>query len=85
MRKLFCVIMLVGFLAPALDPQPLVGARKPEPASQTAGEPGEGPRAFLPETSWDFGKIPTNSVVSHSFWIKNVGTDTLKILSVRPG
>lgn len=85
MRKLFCVIMLVGFLAFALNPQLLFGARKQEASTQSSGEPGQGPRAFLAETSWDFGKIPKNAVVSHGFWIKNVGTDTLKIMSVRPG
>jgi len=85
MRKLFCVIMLVAFVLIVSDPAAVWGARKEQIATQTSGESVEGPRAFLPETSWDFGKIPKNAVVSHGFWIKNLGTDTLKIVSVRPG
>jgi len=36
----------------------------------------------ISETSWDFGRSPQNSVLSHSFWLKNVGTDTLRALNV---
>jgi hypothetical protein len=43
------------------------------------------PKAFMSETTWDFGMIPQGSEVSHSFWLKNIGTDTLRILKVRPG
>ena len=43
------------------------------------------PKALMPETTWDFGKVPQGDVVSHSYWIKNIGTDTLRIIKVRPG
>ncbi len=43
------------------------------------------PKAFVPKTSWDFGKAPQGSVISHSYWLKNIGTDTLRILKVSPG
>lgn len=43
------------------------------------------PKMFLPENSFDFGFAPKDSKISHLFWIKSVGEDTLKILSVRPG
>jgi len=43
------------------------------------------PKAFMSETTWDFGKVPQGNIVSHSYWVKNVGTDTLKIIKVRPG
>jgi hypothetical protein len=36
----------------------------------------------ISETSWDFGRSPQNAVLSHSFWLKNVGTDTLRALNV---
>ena len=36
----------------------------------------------ISETSWDWGRAPQNSVLSHSFWLKNVGTDTLRALNV---
>ena len=39
----------------------------------------------LPETDFDFGYVPADSRVSHLFWIKSVGTDTLKILEIKPG
>ncbi len=46
-----------------------------------AGEP----KVLIPEPRWDFGLIPGGSVVSHYYLIKNMGTDVLKIESVRPG
>jgi hypothetical protein len=43
------------------------------------------PKMFLPEEKFDFGFVPQDSKVSHTFWIKSVGEDTLKILNVKPG
>jgi hypothetical protein len=34
--------------------------------------------------SWDFGSIPKGAAVVHPFSVKNVGTDTLLITSVKP-
>jgi hypothetical protein len=39
-------------------------------------------RLQISETSWDFGRVPQNAVLSHSFWLKNAGTDTLRALNV---
>lgn len=44
-----------------------------------------GPKLWIKETEWNFGKIPANATISHVFWVKNIGTDTLRILSVKPG
>lgn len=44
-----------------------------------------GPKANIPEKHWDFGNVPQNSTISHAYWIKNIGDDTLKIISVKPG
>jgi uncharacterized protein DUF1573 len=44
-----------------------------------------GPQLVLPETSFDFGFVPQHSRISHTFWIKSVGDDDLKILKVIPG
>jgi hypothetical protein len=44
-----------------------------------------GPKVFVPQNSWEFGKTPQGQQVSHVFWIKNEGTDTLLILDVKPG
>jgi hypothetical protein len=43
------------------------------------------PKISFSETSWDFGRTPQQSHVSHTFWIKNIGGDTLKIIKVDPG
>jgi SNF family Na+-dependent transporter len=43
------------------------------------------PKMFLPEESFNFGFAPQNSKISHTFWIKSVGDDSLKILNVKPG
>jgi hypothetical protein len=43
------------------------------------------PKMFLPEEKFDFGYTPQNVKVTHTFWIKSVGDDTLKILKVVPG
>jgi len=34
---------------------------------------------------FDFGKVTQHTDISHTFWIKSVGTDTLRILKVEPG
>jgi len=43
------------------------------------------PKMFLPEEKFDFGFSPQDSKISHVFWIKSVGDDSLKILQVKPG
>jgi hypothetical protein len=43
------------------------------------------PKVLIPETTWDYGLVPGGSVISHHYLVKNLGTDTLKIQSVRPG
>lgn len=43
------------------------------------------PRLTIPESSFDFGFVPQNAVVSHVFWLHSNGDDTLRILNVKPG
>jgi hypothetical protein len=43
------------------------------------------PRLTLPETVFNFGYVPQNSQVSHSFWLLSTGDETLNILNVIPG
>lgn len=43
------------------------------------------PKISLSETSFSFGATPHHSTVSHTFWIKNIGGDTLRIIKVKPG
>jgi len=43
------------------------------------------PKISLSETLWNFGRTPQHSSVSHTFWIKNIGGDTLRIIKVKSG
>jgi len=43
------------------------------------------PRLTITDDSFDFGYAPQNSKVSHVFWLRSTGDDTLKILKVTPG
>jgi hypothetical protein len=43
------------------------------------------PKMFLPQEEFNFGFVPQDSKVSHVFWIKSVGEDSLVIISVKPG
>jgi len=45
----------------------------------------EGPKLLIPQTMFDFGYVPPQSVISHYYLVKNVGEDTLKIERVKPG
>ena len=87
MRKFLIFLTLSGFIGILLNPLNISGSdRQPRPISKSSSEgTTDGPKVYFSETSWNFGKIPLNSGVSHVFWAKNVGTDTLKILKVRPG
>jgi hypothetical protein len=43
------------------------------------------PKMYLPQEEFNFGFVPQDSKVSHVFWIKSVGEDSLIIISVKPG
>ena len=43
------------------------------------------PRLIIPESSFDFGFVPQNSKISHTFQLLSTGDDELKILKVVPG
>jgi len=44
-----------------------------------------GAKISVPEKEWDFGAVPQQSTVSHEYWIKNIGDDTLRNIVVKPG
>ncbi len=50
-----------------------------------AGGAWAAPRLTLPETVFNFGYCPQNSVVSHKFWLVSTGDQPIKILQVLPG
>jgi hypothetical protein len=43
------------------------------------------PKLAMPDTLFEFGYVPQNARIAHIFWLKSVGTDTLKVLRVTPG
>lgn len=43
------------------------------------------PQLMMQDTVYDFGYVPQNAHISHIFWLKSVGTDTLRIVKVTPG
>jgi hypothetical protein len=44
-----------------------------------------GPQLSLPEIHWDYGNVPQNAILTHGYWLKNTGDDTLRIFEVKPG
>ena len=43
------------------------------------------PKLTIPEAEFDFGYVPQHASISHVFWLHSTGTDSLKIVNVRPG
>jgi len=39
----------------------------------------------IPESIFNFGKVPQNSKISHIFWLYSTGEDSLIIKKVKPG
>lgn len=44
-----------------------------------------GPKALVVEPRFDMGYMPQNGKVAHTFWVNNIGTDSLNIHSVQVG
>lgn len=44
-----------------------------------------GPKVIIPEATFNFGKVPQNVRISKTYWVKSVGDDTLRILTLIPG
>jgi hypothetical protein len=51
-------------------------------ASQQSGAE---PKLTFSHDYWYFGYMPVEAIVQHSYWIRNTGTDTLRIGKVTPG
>ena len=43
------------------------------------------PQLTIPQERYDFGFVPRNAKVSHVFWLRSTGTDTVRIANVVPG
>ena len=81
LRWAWCVSLVLAVLALAVG---CSGANGAGGGKEQASPVATGPRIAIPEDSFDFGKVPLNKVVSHSFTIKNVGTAPLTLLGEPP-
>jgi len=78
---------------PATQAQPqAVPAQQAQPqATPTTGAPAAPPvgsklaRIQVSAEEFDFGRVPQGASISHVFWLKNIGEDTLRIADVKPG
>lgn len=77
LSALLVVAVVMGCSDKSVDPAPSDGNGDPPPV--------DGPQLTIEEPEFVFGYAPQHSKVSHVFWLKSTGSDTLRILSVRPG
>jgi Protein of unknown function (DUF1573) len=70
MKKTFTLLLFYG----------LVISAKAQPPSTTGGT---GALLSMPETLYDFGKIPQGKPVSHVFAVVDSASDTLRIINVQ--
>jgi hypothetical protein len=43
----------------------------------------KGPRLLVVQPTFDYGFVPDSSKVAHTYWINNIGTDSLKVFNVK--
>lgn len=77
MKKVFAFFLAIGVLNIACE------KNATEPQTTAAPPQTQGPGVYCAEPVWDFGTAVEGDVLKHSFVIKNVGTETLKIQSAR--
>ncbi|MCK4856933.1 MAG: hypothetical protein KAT58_03090 [candidate division Zixibacteria bacterium] len=44
-----------------------------------------GPKVLAAESWFNFGYTPQQAKVSHTYWIHNLGTDTLRVFKIESG
>jgi hypothetical protein len=42
-----------------------------------------GPRILVVQPAFDYGFVPDSSKVAHTYWLNNIGTDSLKVFNVK--
>ena len=73
MKKLsFVIIFLISMVSGCVIP------------ASAQNLPASGAKISFSESMWDFGYVPKAGTVTHTYMIKNIGTDTLIIVKVRP-
>jgi hypothetical protein len=77
LKRGFLIVLAVAVLGslPALAQTP--PADNPLPPSKA--------KLHIGDTEFNFGFLPNDATVSHSFMMYNRGEDSLKILRVKPG
>ena len=43
----------------------------------------KGPRLLVVHPTFDYGFVPDSSKVAHTYWLNNIGTDSLKVFNVK--
>jgi hypothetical protein len=69
-RRLFPLFALIALVVVACS-------SSSTPAATPAGGAVPGPRIAVTETFFDFGKVPLDKAVSHTFELRNVGSQPL--------
>ena len=62
-----------------------VSAAQTGQPTQVAEPMFKGPRLSIPEDEQDFGLVTRGEVIEATFELRNVGSEPLKILRVKPG
>ena len=75
-------VMMTSSLLMAQAPAPTTPPTATAPA---AAPPPSKAKITTDMEEFEFGWIPTDSYVSHTYWFYSKGEDSLKILSVNPG
>lgn len=68
------------------SPLPSIVKRKQgPPAAPPTAVKTSNARLEVPETDFRFGYAPQNAKITHNYWLRNAGPDTLHLTDVRPG
>lgn len=78
-RNLHTIVGLAGAVALAFSFLILSGCGSEKTSTSTATDTDTGGRIQIAETSYDFGSVPVNQQVEHSFEIRNAGTGVLQL------
>jgi hypothetical protein len=75
------LLAAIGWATAAPVPEPAPAAA-PSPAAATVTA---GPKLVVESTVVDLGQVTRGGTVNGTFLLRNTGTETLKILSAKPG
>jgi len=78
LKRTMLSLAVVGLMG--LTQAPAAFAQNEQPVDEA-----KMPRIQVDVTEFDFGRVAQGASISHVFWLKNVGADTLRIQDVKPG